>query len=85
MLRIVLINLFVLLLPSIIYFAYVVFVKRQGREAVSETPVLTLFVAGVLLMIASIAYFIEFSGGKPGEKYYPPQIKDGVIIPGHTE
>lgn len=85
MLRVVLINLCLLLLPSLIYFAYMYIVKRNGEEAVAQAPILLLFAIGALLMLGSIAYFIEFHGGKPGQRYYPPVIKDGVIQPGHTE
>ncbi len=86
MLRIILINLFFLMLPSLIYFAYVYFIKKQDPDAdVSGAPVFWLFAVGLLLMLASVAYFIETEGGKPGEVYVPPRIEDGKIVPGRTQ
>lgn len=88
MFRVILVNLALLLLPTILYGVYVYLARRSAPpgEAVSGAPFLWLFAAGVLLMLASMAYFIQFSeGGKPGQAYHPPEYKDGKIIPGHFE
>lgn len=87
MIRVVLINLFLLLLPFIIYFGYVYLLKEQTGDAtpIRTAPILVLFAIGVMLMMGAIAYFIQFSSGKPGQTYRPPVIEDGVIRPGHLE
>jgi RsiW-degrading membrane proteinase PrsW (M82 family) len=86
MLRIVLINFFFLILPTLIYLAYVYFVKKDVKPgSINAGPFLWLVLLGIMLSLLSVAYFIETEGGKPGEKYTPPVLKDGVIQPGRTE
>lgn len=88
MLRVVLVNLTLLLLPSLLYGVYIYLMRRGAPpgEPVSDAPFLWLFAAGILLMLASMAFFIQFSeGGKPGQSYHPPEYKDGKIIPGYFE
>lgn len=86
MIRIVLINLLLLLLPFIIYFIYVyLFMKVTGEYPARTTPVLVLFATGVMLMIGAVLYFIQFSGGKPGQIYSPPVLENGEIRPGKLQ
>lgn len=87
MLRIIFINLFLLLLPTAIYLAYVYYIRRDGPPdaPLNEAPIFWLLGTGVLMVLATLLYFTEFSGGKPGGKYVPPAVKDGVIQPGHME
>jgi len=87
MIRVILINLFLLLLPFIIYFAYVYLVKgRSGRnEPVNFTPLIVLFGIGLVLMMVAIAYFIQFESGKPGQQYTPPKVENGILKPGRLE
>lgn len=86
--RIVLISLLVLLAPTLIYLAVAYIVKR-GDDAdgiLSRAPLLTLFLLGFVMMIGGLAYFIELERkGTPGQTYYPPQFKDGVLTPGRSE
>jgi hypothetical protein len=86
MIRIILINLFLLLLPFIIYFAYVYLVKgRDKNEPINFTPLIVLFGIGLILMMGAIAYFIQFEAGEPGQRYIPPRVEDGVLKPGRLE
>ncbi len=87
MIRIILINLFLLLLPFIIYFAYVFLVKggRGKNEPINFTPLIVLFGIGLILMMGAIAYFIQFEAGEPGQRYIPPRVEDGVLRPGRLE
>jgi hypothetical protein len=87
MIRVILINLLLLLLPFVIYFAYVYLVRssRGDNRPVSLTPLIVLFCIGLVLMMGAIAYFIQFESGKPGQTYIPPQVKDGVLQPGRLE
>jgi len=89
MIRVILINLLLLLLPFIIYFAYVYLIGRgQGRgqnEPITMTPLVVLFAIGLVLMMGAVAYFIQFETGQPGQSYVPPQVEDGVLQPGRLE
>jgi uncharacterized membrane protein YedE/YeeE len=87
MIRIILVNLLFLLLPLIIYFAYVLL--RQSGEPehgiVTNAPIFWLLAGGVGLMLIAIVTLGRWEGGEPGKTYVPPQFKDGVVIPGHYE
>ena len=86
MIRIVIENLILLLLPTLIYFGYV-FISggmraRSGKQILNEAPLIWLLVSGVLLAGTVVAIFSTFSGGKPGEPYRPAELRDGKIVPG---
>ena len=40
---------------------------------------------GAALVIATLVVFGSISGGKPGQVYVPPVLKDGRIEPGRIE
>ena len=87
MIRIILVNLLFLLLPLIIYFAYV-FLRQRGdpdQGILTNAPIFWLLAAGVGLMIMAIVILGRWEGGEPGKTYVPPQYRDGVVIPGHYE
>jgi len=87
MIRIILINLLLFLLPFIIYFAYVYLVKgaRGKDEPITFTPLIVLFCIGLGLMFGAVAYFIQFETGQPGQSYVPSRVENGVLQPGRLE
>ena len=87
MIRVILVNLLFLLLPSLLYFAYVYYRRRENpNEPIrGDAPIFWLITAGVVMMMISIVLFGHWHGGEPGKRYVPPQFKDGVVIPGHVE
>lgn len=95
MIRVVLENLILFLLPSLVYFAYVIMTRpdeqkeRQGTrgnlQVLDDAPLLWLFAAGAVLVIVTLIAFGSSSGGKPGQQYQPPVMKDGRIVPGHID
>ncbi len=87
MIRVILVNLLFLLLPLIIYFAYV-FLRQSagpGDGIVANAPIFWLLALGVGMMLIAIVTLGRWEGGDPGKRYVPPQFKDGVVIPGHYE
>lgn len=90
MIRIVLENVLLFLLPTLAYVAYVMLRRRAGdkksaQDVLDEAPLVWLFAAGAILMMVGVAYFATTSGGKPGQGYEPPVYRDGKIVPGHKE
>jgi Family of unknown function (DUF6111) len=97
MIRIVFENLLLFLTPTLIYFAYVYLVREaepaqgSGGAAASSTslldgaPYLWLFALGAAVVLIAMIAFGSTSGGKPGQHYLPPVMKDGKIQPGHSE
>lgn len=83
MIRIVIENLLLFLLPTLVYIAYHLLVAKRGggvAGAISSAPLLWLFAAGAVCVVLFVAYFATFEGGRPGEAYFPPVQGDGGII-----
>lgn len=88
MIRIIAENIFLLLLPTIIYVAYVYLTREEKPEALQlldDAPLIWLFVVGVALVIITLLSFGSVNGGRPGQVYTPPSFKDGKIEPGHID
>ena len=83
MLRIILINILLFLLPFLIYAAYVVWVKGvAANRAMAGAPFLWLILAGLGILVVGLLTLVEFSGGDREGTYKPSVIEDGVIKPG---
>lgn len=87
MARIVLLNIFMFLLPFLVYAAYVYFVRRgqKNKEIWRDAPILWLFAAGVILAFGMLVTLVSFTGSGPGGHYEPPRFEDGKIKPGRIE
>jgi hypothetical protein len=96
MIRTVIENLLLFLLPTLIYVAWIVMTRAPETEEspgkgagvakiLDDAPLLWLFVAGAVLVVLTLIAFGSSSGGRPGQHYEPPAIRDGRIEPGHLE
>lgn len=97
MIRVVIENLLLFLLPTLIYVAYMLYLrsKAEARDEdgkmrpvatlLDDAPLLWLFIGGALIVIVVLATFGTTSGGKPGEHYTPGVFRDGKIQPGRIE
>ena len=88
MIRIVAENIFLFLLPTIVYIAYVYMTRDEKPGAMrllDDAPLVWLFLAGGLIVLGTLIAFGSVTGGKPGQVYTPPSFKDGKIQPGHIE
>jgi hypothetical protein len=98
MIRTVIENVLLFLLPTLLYVAWVLFQRFRQEAAGDETgnqramvnvlddaPLIWLFVSGALLVIVTLAAFGTSSGGKPGQHYQPSILKDGKIQPSHID
>jgi uncharacterized protein DUF6111 len=88
MIRIVAENIVLFLLPTIVYIAFI-YLTREDKPGASsilnDAPLIWLFVAGAILVVVTLATFGSVTGGKPGQVYTPPALKDGRIEPGHLD
>ena len=86
MLRFLLQYLLPLLLPFLVYAAYVAL--AQGRLpdwlGLDERQWLILGGTGMALMVISLVTWSLLTGSPPEETYIPPRLEDGRIIPGTT-
>ena len=90
MIRVVVENILLFLLPAAMYVGYVLLTRRGNISAgavVSDAPLVWLFVVGALLVAATLIYYATVTpGGTPGQVYTPPRMgKDGHIEPGQLK
>jgi hypothetical protein len=84
MLRILLQYLLPLILPALIYLAYIA-IARGGRiDRLGEAPWLQLTIAGVALLAVSLVAWGLTTGSPPEEVYVPPRFEDGRVVPSTT-
>ena len=87
MIRIIITNFLLFMLPFALYALYI-FVARRGQTPKSiwgDAPIQWLLMAGCLLVIATISYLISFESGAPDKTYHPAVVKDGRLEPGRIE
>jgi hypothetical protein len=86
MIRIVLENVLLFLLPAFAYFTYKLAMSRgttTATQVFNDAPLVVLLVAGGVLMFGTLIMFATTTdGGKPGQAYEPGVLKDGRVQPG---
>jgi hypothetical protein len=88
MIRVVIENVLLFLLPTAVYVSYMLLTRRASTAGavMNEAPLIGLFVAGAALVVATLVYFgTVTSGGRPDQTYTPPHMKDGRIEPGNLK
>ncbi|MBI3677303.1 MAG: hypothetical protein HY243_11890 [Proteobacteria bacterium] len=80
MIRIILVRVLVFLVPFALYEIY----RAIARQA-NPRPWLGLFIAGLVLVAGSFVYVGLTEGSAPDERYVPPHVENGKLVPGHTE
>lgn len=89
MIRVVIENVLLFLLPTAMYLAYVLLTRRAtgSSNVLDDAPLVWLFVVGALLVAATLVYYATVTpGGLPGQTYTPPRMgKDGRIEPGQLK
>ncbi|MCK5445227.1 MAG: hypothetical protein KAI73_06350 [Rhodospirillaceae bacterium] len=80
-----------LVLPTILYFVWMSWVRRKveaarrrGEDAEHmqlKTPWIRLLLAGVMLMAVGLAVLATVSGAPPSATYQSPRFEDGKIKP----
>ena len=79
-----------LLLPTALYVAWVLWARRRAKEgeeppSLGSGPWFWLILAGFALMVAGLSYIALTGGNEPGGTYQPPRYEDGRIIPGQVK
>ncbi len=60
-------------------------VDRDHRPHWTQGPWLWVLVGTLILLIIGLIGFATPNGVEPGQKYVPPTMVDGEIVPGHVE
>jgi hypothetical protein len=82
--RILLQYLLPLLLPFLVYLAYVALARGAAGGWLAGMSWPHLAGAGVLLMALGLIAWSLLSGAPTEEAYVPPHLEDGEIVPGTT-
>jgi len=86
MIRIVIENVLLFLLPTILYVIYVAATRSDKNKGILDgAPLIALLVTGAALMLLVLAFYGRDTGGKPGQEYVPPSLRDGKIEPGQLK
>lgn len=96
MIRVVIENILLFLLPTVAYIAWVLIARSDSLErtpdgrikasrVLNDAPFMWLAAAGTIFLILALVAFGSTSGGRPGQTYSPPVLKDGKIEPGRIE
>jgi hypothetical protein len=87
MIRVLVINLLLFLLPFLLYAAWRWLVRgeRNGRQMVSDAPLFVLMGLGLTLVAIGLFTLASYEETGIEGRYVPPAIKDGRIEPGHFE
>lgn len=87
MIRIVIENIFVFLIPTLVYIGWIAFVRNDWPglyNVLRDAPLVRLFVLGALLMLTALTVFSSREHNKPGQTYVPPTFENGTLKPGRA-
>lgn len=84
MLRILFQYLLPLLLPFLIYLAYVALTRGRTPGWLDQAPWQALAITGVVLLTVSLVSWGLLTGSPTDEDYVPAHFEDGRIVPGKT-
>lgn len=70
------------LIPFVVYGIYVLLSKKHRKAALNVVPWLWLTLAGFILCLLTILFFVFTDAQEPGAEYIPPRVIDGQIKPG---
>jgi hypothetical protein len=87
MIRVVLLNLLLLFLPTVLYFAYAGLVQQlQPKDKpLPDAPLVWLVVVGAVLMIVGLIISGSWDDAPRDGKFVPAYVRDGKVVPGHVE
>jgi hypothetical protein len=74
-----------LILPTLIYAAYVVTARARGVTGQPEIPWVWLAGAGGLLVIVTFVAIALLGGAPPTDRYQAPRLENGKIQPGQFQ
>ena len=88
MIRVFFLYILPILLPSVMYFCWILFIHKPAEPAsdkrtlMGEGPWFRLILAGLGLMIIGLVITAISGGMSPEGEYQAPYMKDGEIVPG---
>lgn len=74
-----------LVLPTLIYVAYVALERARGATGQPDVPWVWLGAAGGLLVIVTFVAVALLGGAPPTDRYQAPKLENGKIVPGQFQ
>ena len=74
-----------LILPTMLYYFYMVARMGHRETMAQDLPWSWLAAAGGLLLVVTLGASAVMDRHAPGSKYISPTVVDGVVVPGHFE
>ncbi|HEY2892416.1 MAG TPA: hypothetical protein VGJ31_17395 [Dongiaceae bacterium] len=71
-----------LILPTLIYFGYVLYARARGAQETPDMPWVWLGAAGGLLLGVTFLALALLGGASPSEVYQPAKVVNGTVQPG---
>ena len=90
MIRIIIENIILFLLPTALYLAYKWLTSADSKthstaQALNDAPLIWLAAIGSVLVVVTLAVFGSNVAGKPGQDYRPAVLRDGKVVPGEIK
>jgi heme/copper-type cytochrome/quinol oxidase subunit 3 len=85
MVRRILFEILLFLLPFGLYAAYLKISKYDAEKPAHQHPWTGLFVSGLLLVAASFVIWGVTEGAGQRGTYVPPHLENGQVVPGHVD
>lgn len=85
MIRLILWNLFLFLLPFIVTALWSRWLARHHPPANRLRQIAISALMGMILVLASLLAWRLSTGDDPHKHYVPPSLEDGQLVPGHFD
>ncbi len=87
MIRPILTELFLFIMPFALYVAFLWAIKADilHPDSWPAARIATLTIVALTLMAVSFFYFAEYTGAPPGSTYIPAHMENGKFVPGTTK
>ncbi len=82
MIRVLLTQLVLFLLPFLLYAGYLFLTKKLHKRAWIDAPRYWLVMAGLVVSVAGFAYMSQTNNNPSGRVYVPAHIENGKVVPG---
>ena len=85
MIRVLITQLILFLLPFLIYAGYLFLTKKLNRRAWIDAPRYWLILSGLVVTLIGFVFMSQIHNNPLGSTYIPAHIENGIVVPGAFE
>ncbi|TLP48299.1 MULTISPECIES: DUF6111 family protein [Cohaesibacter] len=82
MIRVLITQVILFLLPFLLYAGYLFLTQKLNRQAWIDAPRYWLIVTGLVFTLAGFLIMSQINNNSPGGTYVPAHFDNGVVVPG---